>query len=348
MEAKTKQRVIGGLVLVAVVAIFLPLLFHHSHPSMNLALSTDVPDAPPQPQVQLQLPPDPHVDSSGEQVVANTHGNAADSDAATITTAQNVQTAAEKTPKVMQKILNTQPAPAAAAQPVANSPETAAIPALADSSAAASAATSAASDANASSADANAPAGASAATPDANTPSAASAAAPDANAPSAGSATATPGANTPNGSAAPAAATSPVSTPDASAAPASATAAPAPAARPDHAAKPAASTSAPSVAPHPAAEPLAANPPTVKRSKSVKNMASSASVILQVASFANPDNATRLVQQLRAKGIDAHVNKKSAGISRVYVGPLSNRAMALELQQKLKQQWHLVSVIKNT
>ncbi len=316
MEAKIKQRVIGGLVLVAVVAIFLPLLFHHAHPSMNLALSTDVPNAPNQPQVQLQLPADPHADNSSENSTTTSAQNSMDSDTATTISAQTVQTAAEKMPKVTQKILNTQPAPTVAAQPAANSP-------------AAATATSTPATANANGA----------------TPAASTNAAPSsASTPAAPASAATPDASAPQSPAS--AATS--STLD--------NTSPAPAATPNAAAKPDTSTTPPpSMAPQPAAEPMATNNEkavktvvihTPQRKKSAK--IASSNLILQIASFANPDNATRLVQQLRAKGIDAHINKQTAGISRVYVGPLNNRAMAVQLQQKLKQQWHLTGVIKNT
>ncbi len=56
MQLRTKQRLIGALVLIALLAIFLPLLFHHSRPSAELTLSTKMPPKPQQPQVQLQLP----------------------------------------------------------------------------------------------------------------------------------------------------------------------------------------------------------------------------------------------------------------------------------------------------
>lgn len=54
MSAQIKQRVIGGLVLLALLAIFLPLFFNNPHPSANLA--KNVPAEPVQPTVELQLP----------------------------------------------------------------------------------------------------------------------------------------------------------------------------------------------------------------------------------------------------------------------------------------------------
>lgn len=56
MNLKTKQRVIGGLVLLALVAIFSPILFHHNKSSEQINLPTKIPPAPNQPTVDLQLP----------------------------------------------------------------------------------------------------------------------------------------------------------------------------------------------------------------------------------------------------------------------------------------------------
>lgn len=49
MEIEKKQRLIGGIIIVAVIAIFLPLLFHNPHPS---AENTETPS-----QTPLKLPP---------------------------------------------------------------------------------------------------------------------------------------------------------------------------------------------------------------------------------------------------------------------------------------------------
>lgn len=56
MKLQTKQRVIGGLVLLALVAIFLPVLFHNKQPSTQLSLSTKIPPPPPAPKAVLTLP----------------------------------------------------------------------------------------------------------------------------------------------------------------------------------------------------------------------------------------------------------------------------------------------------
>ena len=57
MEVKAKQRLIGAVVLLAIIAIFLPLLFHNPCPSTALTMTTTIPPAPNKPIVQLQLPP---------------------------------------------------------------------------------------------------------------------------------------------------------------------------------------------------------------------------------------------------------------------------------------------------
>ncbi len=54
MSTQIKQRIIGGLVLLALLAIFLPLFFNNPHPSATL--SNHAPGVPSKPQVQLQLP----------------------------------------------------------------------------------------------------------------------------------------------------------------------------------------------------------------------------------------------------------------------------------------------------
>ena len=55
MEIKIKQRLIGTVVILAVGAIFLPLLFYNPHPATSLSMVTTVPKAPDKPEVQLQL-----------------------------------------------------------------------------------------------------------------------------------------------------------------------------------------------------------------------------------------------------------------------------------------------------
>lgn len=56
MKTQTKQRIIGGLVLVALLAIFLPMFFSNPHPATQLSLNKKVPAQPAQPQVTLTLP----------------------------------------------------------------------------------------------------------------------------------------------------------------------------------------------------------------------------------------------------------------------------------------------------
>lgn len=49
MEIKTKQRLVGALVLLAILSIFLPVLFHTSRPVTESRLSVKVPPKPPKP-----------------------------------------------------------------------------------------------------------------------------------------------------------------------------------------------------------------------------------------------------------------------------------------------------------
>ena len=46
MNTKTKQRCVGLLILLAILAIFLPLLFHNAHPSVETSVSVDIPAKP--------------------------------------------------------------------------------------------------------------------------------------------------------------------------------------------------------------------------------------------------------------------------------------------------------------
>lgn len=54
MEVKTKQRIVGILVLVAILAIFLPVLFHTSQPSTEARLTVKIPAKPAEPQIALR------------------------------------------------------------------------------------------------------------------------------------------------------------------------------------------------------------------------------------------------------------------------------------------------------
>ena len=65
MEIKAKQRLIGAIVLLAIVAIFLSLLLHNPDPSTNLSMTTTTPLALNKSIVQLQLlSPVPKIDDS--------------------------------------------------------------------------------------------------------------------------------------------------------------------------------------------------------------------------------------------------------------------------------------------
>jgi len=56
VEIKTKQRLVGILVLLAILSIFLPVLFHTSRPVAETQLSVKVPLKPPEPSVILPAP----------------------------------------------------------------------------------------------------------------------------------------------------------------------------------------------------------------------------------------------------------------------------------------------------
>lgn len=96
MQTKAKHCLVGGIVLLAIVVIFLPLLLHNSRPLTNFKLSMEEPPPPAKPEVQLQLP----AVKSSEALPTNT------------TQSQSAKQAAQQTPVVTQRILNTVPAPA--------------------------------------------------------------------------------------------------------------------------------------------------------------------------------------------------------------------------------------------
>lgn len=71
MEIEAKQRLIGAMVFLAIVAIFLSLLFHNPYPSTNLSMTTTTPLTPllDKPVVQLRLLPSvPKINSIDLQV----------------------------------------------------------------------------------------------------------------------------------------------------------------------------------------------------------------------------------------------------------------------------------------
>ncbi len=51
-----KERLVGGLVLLAIAAIFLPLLFYHTHGRRFFSLSAHIPKPPPKPKLVVQMP----------------------------------------------------------------------------------------------------------------------------------------------------------------------------------------------------------------------------------------------------------------------------------------------------
>ncbi len=98
MNLQLKQRIIGLFVIIALLSIFLPVLFHNTHPLSKLKLSGKVPKAPSTPSVQIQLP---------QPIPADTANN--DQTAQPGTQPQNFNNAAtQNTQPAMQQ--NTQPA----------------------------------------------------------------------------------------------------------------------------------------------------------------------------------------------------------------------------------------------
>jgi DedD protein len=71
--------------------------------------------------------------------------------------------------------------------------------------------------------------------------------------------------------------------------------------------------------------------------------------VVQLASFANQANASKLVAQLRQKGFQAytrtsHFNRHS--ITRVFVGPEINQNKIQQVKQNLNKQFHLSGVVR--
>lgn len=56
MEERTKQRLIGVLVIIGALFIILPFLFHNSRPTVSQQTSTNMPNQPGSPSVALALP----------------------------------------------------------------------------------------------------------------------------------------------------------------------------------------------------------------------------------------------------------------------------------------------------
>lgn len=70
--------------------------------------------------------------------------------------------------------------------------------------------------------------------------------------------------------------------------------------------------------------------------------------VIQVASFSNFNNAKRLLNQLRVKGLDVYScqSKGKKTIIRVFVGPDINRNKIDQIQKELKQQFQLNGIIR--
>lgn len=87
MDIKLKQRVVGILVLIAILAIFVPLLFYTSRPVNRTQMSRAIPQAPSEPDVSMDMPSSLNSSSS-----ASTETLAEPNQAANQTTRQITQT----------------------------------------------------------------------------------------------------------------------------------------------------------------------------------------------------------------------------------------------------------------
>lgn len=71
---------------------------------------------------------------------------------------------------------------------------------------------------------------------------------------------------------------------------------------------------------------------------------------VQVATFNNIDNANKLIEQLRAEGLDAYthpmLDAKGNRLLRVYVGPEVQKKKADELRDQIQQRFHLNAVVR--
>jgi len=70
---------------------------------------------------------------------------------------------------------------------------------------------------------------------------------------------------------------------------------------------------------------------------------------LQVASFADRENADRLVKKLRTQGFEVYTRQNQSGgktITRVFVGPAIDRNQLTKAQRELRKQFQLNAVIK--
>lgn len=56
MDIKNKQRIIGGLVLLAILAIFLPILFYSTRSTKSSNWTASIPSPPKKPSIVLALP----------------------------------------------------------------------------------------------------------------------------------------------------------------------------------------------------------------------------------------------------------------------------------------------------
>ncbi len=94
MNKQFKHRLIGGLVILAIAALCLPLLFHETHPEVTPNISRTVPVPPAMQQIQLQLP--------GQQTTAQAGKD-------TSIAPKDAKTVAKETSSINEKLLKINP-----------------------------------------------------------------------------------------------------------------------------------------------------------------------------------------------------------------------------------------------
>ena len=91
----------------------------------------------------------------------------------------------------------------------------------------------------------------------------------------------------------------------------------------------------------------AAPPPTSAAAVAKPNMASRAWAV-QLGSFASRDNADKLLHQLRGQGFSVFILSGGSGAAlryRVRIGPMADRAAAVQEAAKLKSLGHAASIV---
>jgi DedD protein len=107
----------------------------------------------------------------------------------------------------------------------------------------------------------------------------------------------------------------------------------------------------PDPAPRSASEPAATPPPQPPSpARAEPSSTQGAGWAVQIGSFANPDNARRLVEELRGQGHTAFISTSGSGANarhKVRIGPQASRTQADRLAARLKRQGRQVAVVSH-